>query len=83
MGFVCATPGLPRLREGMPHFSRPYLYSEREVPQYLGFKECIADSQKLRGANPNYWGTATPGGILFEIWPLEKGHTLTSHTYRA
>ena len=62
----------------MPLFSRPYLYSEGAVTQYLGFKECFADSQKLRGANPKYWVTAMPGGISFEIWPLEKGRTLTS-----
>jgi hypothetical protein len=67
------------LCEGTPLFSRPYLYSEGAVTQYLGFKEAVADSQKLRGVNPRYWVTAMPGGIFFEIWPLEKGRTLTVH----
>ncbi len=30
------------------------------------------------GANPKYWVTAMPGGISFEIWPLEKARALTS-----
>jgi hypothetical protein len=37
------------LGEGTPLFSRPYLYSEGEVTQYLGFKEWVADSQRLKG----------------------------------
>jgi hypothetical protein len=32
--------------------------------------------------NPKYWVTAMPRGILFEIWPLEKERTLTSHPSR-
>jgi hypothetical protein len=42
------------------------------------FNECVADSQKPRGVNPKYWVTAMPCGISFEIWPIEKGHNLTS-----
>jgi hypothetical protein len=45
--------------EATPLFSRPYLYCEREVPQYLSFNERVADSQKLRGVNLKYWVTAT------------------------
>jgi hypothetical protein len=61
----------------MSFFSRPYLYCEREVTQYLRFNEQVADSQKLRGVNLKYWVTAIPGGISLEIWPLEKRHALT------
>jgi len=67
--------------EATPLFSRPYLYSEGEVTPYLRFNERVADSQKLRGANPKYWVTAMPSGIFFEIWPFEKGCTLTSHPF--
>jgi hypothetical protein len=65
--------------EATPLFSRPYLYSTGEVTQYLRFKEWVADSQKPSGANPKYCVTAMPGGIFFEIWPLEKGRTLTKN----
>jgi hypothetical protein len=62
--------------------SQGHIYkSEGEVTQYLGFKEWAADSQKLTGVNPKYWVTAIPGGIFFEIWPFEKGRTLTSHLF--
>ncbi|UCF56120.1 MAG: hypothetical protein JSW15_08435, partial [Deltaproteobacteria bacterium] len=67
--------------EATPLFSRPYLYCQREVTQYLRFKELVADSQQFRGANPKYWVTAMPCGIFFEIWPFEKGHALTAHPY--
>ena len=68
--------------EGTPLFSRPHLFCEGEVTQYLAFKELVVDSQVFRGANPKYWLTAKSGGILFEMWPLEKGHTLTLHPCR-
>jgi hypothetical protein len=63
--------------EGSSLFSRPYLYCEREVTQYLRFYKLIADSQKLRGVNLKYWVTAKPGGISFEIWPFEEEPALT------
>jgi hypothetical protein len=48
------------------------------VTQYLRLNEWVADSQKLTDANPKYWVKVMSGGIFSKIWPLEKGHTLTS-----
>jgi hypothetical protein len=59
--------------EATPLFSRPYLYCEGEVTQYLRFKERVADSHKPTGVNPKYWVTAMPSGIFLRYGLSKKG----------